>query len=598
MTLAYPLRVAIEADLGAPPVAVWPLVADTNRMNRLVGLPPVAYTPTGGPPEDRVRVATGKLGGFAVRWDERPFDWDYGRRFAVERRYHNGPLLAYRSTVTLEPTVGGTRLIHTLELAPRLGLARRLVERTARRELGHWKAAYARLDAYLRGTGPDPFRTAAEASAASGVGAALVAAGHDEALVRQLLALVLHGSELDLQQMRPLAIADHWNADRHAVLALCFAAAQYGLLEPRWSHLCPRCRGPKGGVADLAALSAEAGCQDCGVTFSGQFDRSIELSFRPRPAVRAVSDVIYCVAGPGATPHILFQDTLGAGDCREVSLPALPGTYRLRGAWDAGETYLFYAGDDGAGDRTVEVDLAAASADGALSAESTSGPTLALTLVNSGNTARRLVIESDAWSDQVLTAAYAATLAVSSPVLGGQGLPAGMALPVSLMGFLAVRVGDLQAAYEAYDPLEGHRQAEALVGGLTAAIAAARGRVVERVGDLLVAAFYDPRDAVETGLGLLELAAAGEAPAVHVGVDAGPCLAVGPGLKLVGEPVVGAVAAARAAGEGQAVVRGAIANQPDIQLWLRAEVRWESRPGPDGHVTLTQGIPTASAPRS
>src|SRR5258708_3431287 len=94
-----------EWRLRASPQKLWPYVADTQRLNAALGLPQWGFedekTPAG-------KKRTGRMTymGMAISWDERPFEWTEGKELSVERAFHNGPVLSYRSHVRLEPLEG------------------------------------------------------------------------------------------------------------------------------------------------------------------------------------------------------------------------------------------------------------------------------------------------------------------------------------------------------------------------------------------------------------------------------------------------------------------------------------------------------------
>ena len=68
----------------------------------------------------------------------------------------------------------------------------------------------------------------------------------------------------------------------------------------------------------------------CKIDFTVDFDRYVELTFRPNPAVRRVEVQSYCVGSPQLTPHVVAQQLLRAGDKRSLTLPLEDGRYRLR----------------------------------------------------------------------------------------------------------------------------------------------------------------------------------------------------------------------------------------------------------------------------
>src|ERR1700754_3562658 len=81
-----------EWQLRSSPDALWPLVTDTNRFNRDVGVPHVerAATPatTGGSANvngpDRRRLRLVRFG-IPIEWEEEPFEWTRPSRFGVMR---------------------------------------------------------------------------------------------------------------------------------------------------------------------------------------------------------------------------------------------------------------------------------------------------------------------------------------------------------------------------------------------------------------------------------------------------------------------------------------------------------------------------------
>ncbi|MDB5098251.1 MAG: Adenylate cyclase, partial [Cyanobacteria bacterium RYN_339] len=560
------IRLAWQFDFAAPPALVWPFVADTNRMNLLAGMPPVRYETVAG-----ARVGVARQAGMEQRWDEHPFTWRHAERHEVVRTYHGGPLRAYRSSVTLTPHGEGTRLEHVVELEPRSALMAPLVSLGTHGLEAAWRKAYGAVDACLKGVGAYPFAPSAEAPAPAALAPfveRLVAAGRPEALAHRLATLVAEGSDLELQQLRPFALADRWGEDRHGVLELCLEAVRVGLLEPRWSHMCPRCRGPKAGAARLAELAGEAGCEDCGVRFSGTFDRTVELAFRPMPAVRAVEELVYCVAGPGATPHIVFQGDVPPGKL-DLALDVEPGTYRLR-VGDA-EAYVVFLGDG----EPVAGELAL---DALRDLDALAGPRLALTLANPTNSPLKAVLEREAWSDQAVTAAYAGTLAAFRDALGSEGLTTPM--PVSLLAFLVLRARGTAAVYADLGPAAAHAMIGGWLDGWKAAVAAARGTAFKGGGDTVLAAFYDPLAAAETALAILELAAELEPPhpalGLAIGADAGACVALGPGVDFAGAPVERALAASGYARPGELVLGEALAGELGVQLLLGASERWST----------------------
>ncbi|MBM3276163.1 MAG: hypothetical protein FJZ00_13500, partial [Candidatus Sericytochromatia bacterium] len=116
------VRLRWEWHLAASPAVLWPLVSDTNRMNRLAKMDPVHFEEKADPGGGAIRTGHARQIGIPVRWEEHPFEWHHGERFSVLRTFHTGPLRAYRNAVELLPEASGTHLVHTVEILPRTRL--------------------------------------------------------------------------------------------------------------------------------------------------------------------------------------------------------------------------------------------------------------------------------------------------------------------------------------------------------------------------------------------------------------------------------------------------------------------------------------------
>src|SRR5262245_7168093 len=58
-------------ECGSPPEALWPILADTDRFNRAVGLAHIDVLPLEGAGAARYLISA-TLGGFRVEYEERP----------------------------------------------------------------------------------------------------------------------------------------------------------------------------------------------------------------------------------------------------------------------------------------------------------------------------------------------------------------------------------------------------------------------------------------------------------------------------------------------------------------------------------------------
>jgi hypothetical protein len=358
--MRYPeLHYRWEWRLRSTPEQLWPLVSDTNRFNRDTGLPTVRRVADAAQRNARQRLGFARFG-VRLEWDEEPFEWVRPYRFGVRRRYRVGPVASMRVRAELRrASDGGTRLRYETWVRPRtlLGMAGVPIAMAlvTRRTFG---AAFRRYDAMPK-VADAAHAAPADVRFAPGGEARLAALARQLAdqtaapdLVARLVAAVRAMDDFAMARLRPYALADAWGVPRRDVLELCLRATRLGLFDLQWDLLCPLCRGVKASSTLLAEATQRVHCDACNIDFTVNFDRSVELTFRPNPSIRAVEETSYCVGGPQVTPHIVAQQLLAAGDRRNLTLPLEPGRYRLRTLGLPGGAFLAATGD-GADEATL-----------------------------------------------------------------------------------------------------------------------------------------------------------------------------------------------------------------------------------------------------
>ncbi len=322
------------------------------------------------------------------------------------------------------------------------------------------------------------------------------------------------------------------------MLELCLRATRAGLLDLHWDLLCPRCRGPQETAPRLADVDPDVHCDGCGIDFRADFDRSVELAFRPSPAIRVVEVASYCVGGPRLTPHIVLQQRLAPREERTLRVPLEAGAYRLR--LPHGDTPLSVTAEG-----LTDVRLANESDDAGLA-----------------------VLERAAWADDAVTAAEVTALQVFRDLFVNEVIRPGE--PVSV-GSLAVLFTDLHGSTRYYRDV-GDAPAFASVQGhlrlLHDVVAAEEGALVKTMGDAIMAVFRRPASAVRSVLrARTELA--GRPLDLKAGIHYGPCIAVNQNDRLdyFGSTVN---AAARLAGlsEDDIVLSEAVYGDPEVQALL------------------------------
>lgn len=567
-------------DLASPPAALWPWVADTNRFNRDTGVPPIDRVEGAGPPlrNARRRLRLFKLG-LPVEWEEDPFEWVWPHRFGVVRRYRRGPVAEMRVLAELaERAGGGSRLVYQVWARPRnvLGLLAVPVEigvRCART----FEAAVRGYDRQAA-AGRPAIVLPAEASLAPGAAArlraireTLVRQGGPPDLVERLIDTVERADDVTVARLRPYALADQWGEARRPVLELCLLATRAGLLDFRWELLCPLCRGAQVSSGSLRDVEADVHCESCHIGFTADFDRLVELTFRPNATVREVESREFCIGGPQVTPHVVAQQLLPPGSSRALSLALEPGRYRLR-ALELPGGLAIRVGPDGAAEAAV-----AAAASGWPRGELALAPVVRLALENATDGEQLLILERMAWSDQAATAAEVIVLQLFRDLFASEALRPRERISV---GSLAVVFTDLTGSTRLYREI-GDAPAFGRVMShfdvLKEVVAREGGSIVKTMGDAIMAVFGRPAAALHAMLAAqATLASPGGATpplGLKVGIHAGPCIAVTLNERL---DYFGSVVNMAARLEGfstgaDVVVSAAVRNDPEVAELLARE---------------------------
>src|SRR6185503_1665376 len=354
--------------------------------------------------------------------------------FGVTRTYIKGPVAELRVLAELEPqTGGGTHLTYQVWAQPKtlLGfivIPLQIGQISARK----FATAFRRYDqtvateevSSVEEAGPDLSPLIRDRIDA--IEARLTAEGVTPEIARRLTDFVEHADDFSVARIAPYVLADDWGESRRAVLEACLRATRAGLLDLRWDLLCPLCRGPQESETSLSDVSTKVHCETCRIDFTVNFDRFVEITFRPNPSVRTVDVKNYCIGSPERTPHVVAQQLLAAHTTRSVSLPLEVGRYRLRVLELSGEL-LLTVDDNGASSGTVSV------------AHDITGPELhlaspaTLNLENNSDAEHLFMLERLSWSDQAATAAEVTALQIFRDLFSSEALRPGDQISVGTL---------------------------------------------------------------------------------------------------------------------------------------------------------------------
>jgi len=516
------------------PAAVWPVMADTNRFNEILGLPPYQLEEVVQPNGTVLRRGTGRVAGIDLAWEEKPYEWVQHRRFRQTRIFSKGPFRIFGPTLVITPAGAGSTVVYALHWEPMNWLGRLSGVRLARNTGRVIERRMQQGAAFLRGGPPMMFDFTPPAPAA-GVRERLEAmvrdaeaTGYAHGLARRLADRLLSAMEVDLQRLRPKALAAAFDIAPRAAIELCLAGVKGRMLDMKWDLLCSNCRGAKMMVSSLDQLPRGAHCSSCNIDYGRDFARNVELTFAPSPLIRSMGAGMFCLSGPGTTPHVVVQQLLAPGERRVVAVDLPAGPYRLR---------TLHPG------RSVDIDHAGGAfpgllitADGvnALAADKPGE----IAFVNDAGFELAAVIETREWVREALTAHEVTTLQAFRELFADATLRPGDEAGVGQVTILFTDLRGSTALYEQIGDAAAFNLVREHFAVLGKAVRDANGAIVKTIGDAVMAAFADPADAVRAALAiradvaaldrrlLAERGLSDGALVVKVGVHTGPSIAV------------------------------------------------------------------------
>jgi class 3 adenylate cyclase len=501
-----PIRFERERAYPIPVAEAWRLLADTDHLNRTIGLPAVEFSAL---PDPLLRQAHAKAYGvIPVRWREFPFNWVRERRYVVRREFEGGPVDWIEVGIELIPDGDGVVVRSYAEYTP-TGALGRMMRRVARSSVTDVLDYCDRYLARKQAGRPDPVpvppaRPAVNKTLLAQRLAKLAAAPVEPGLIPLLRERITEGSDDQLTGMRPFALAGVWGADRRAVLRLFLHATKAGLVELRWELMCPNCLVPKAETDTLAKLPVRYHCDTCGIAYDADFDQRVELRFSVHPAIRTAASQVYCIGGPLRMPHVLAQQYLPPAEPRRLDL-TLAGQARLRTIRGARPLLLTPAPRDSRG-REVTISYSSGRWVGPHSLMD--GETLTIPdgspLILRNQTGGPILasIEDHGWTSEATTAAEVTTLQEFRELFSSEVLAPQQQLAISHIAFLFSDLKGSTQLYEGIGDAAAYSRVNRHFDFIREAVTGGGGSVVKTMGDGVMCAFHRLDDALATAITL------------------------------------------------------------------------------------------------
>lgn len=552
-----------------PPAELWPVLADTNRFNEAMGLPPYVLEETPQPNGTVLRRGRGKAAGFTLEWEEKPYEWIAGRHFQVTREFSKGPFRRFGPVFDLvSDGKGGSTVSYALEWEPLTLMGRLFGKRLAEQAGAAVGKRVLEAVAFTKGERLRPFELPPPAlpegarERATAMAAEIDRSPYGNGLGQALTGTVLGGMASDLAHLKPKRLARHLGVAPRAAIEACLAAVRAGLLTMKWDLLCTNCRGPKLSASALSELPRGAHCPSCNIDYDRDFEKNVELSFAPAPAVRPLMEGGFCLSGPMATPHVVVQLLLGSGKRRSVAVDLPPGRYRLRTLHPGVVVDVEHGGGPFPGLR-VTADGVEALPPGSGEAGPDAGT---IDFVNDAGFELAALIEDRTWTREALTVPEVISLQAFRDLFAAATLRPGDEAGVSQVALLFSDLRGSTALYERMGDAAAYNVVREHFALLAAIVRDHDGAVVKTIGDAVMASFGDPADAVRAALAM-QTRIADQELTLKLGVHMGPSVVVtlNDRLDYFGSTVN---MAARLQGQsegGDVVLSRAVADDPAVQ---------------------------------
>ena len=507
-------------DVKGTPEALWPHIADTSRMNRVLGTAEMRFEE-----RDGKRWGTARNGGVRHDWLETPWNWVANQWLTCLRIYERGFMRIMFAIHRLEPIATGTRVYLYFGAVPRgafgaaaLRLGFPSLERAYRRVLPALADQLDRTRPDILQLPPPALSEPAEQRLRAGR-EALVASGLSAACVDALVGWLRTGDDPDLHRIQIRERARVWNLPEQDLLRVALHATRAGLLTLSWDTVCPHCRGVRDENPTLAQLAAHSHCEACRVDFTTDTPESVEVTFRVHSSVRDVPDQVYCSAEPAKKDHIRVQHTVPPGGQVAVRPRLAPGRYTVWREHDGG-WYLDVC-DDG----PARVAWAPHPEGTAIAAS----PDATIELVNDSAEPGLYTIERATWSDHALRAGQLLSFQEFRDLFSEDYIGADVRLGVGEQTLLFTDVVGSTAFYASRGDPAAFVDIKKHFDEVFALIARHRGAVVKTIGDAVMASFTSPLDAVRASRDIHGAFHPGRTDTpirLRISLNTGPCIAV------------------------------------------------------------------------
>jgi len=516
-----------ERMINIPIEQLWSLLEDTNQLNQEIGLFSAQFSPFSHEDGSLFRQSRAKaFGAIEIAWREYVFEWVKHQYYSIERIYTKGPAVRVLWKVSVEPRENRTTLLQLQgeftyrNLVGLLAMKLIIIPQLRKTFLYTLQLEGKSVGAAIR---PQVKQVAIiEKERLARLTSELYKAFTDEIMVEQLLQTLINGTDNEVTSMKPLLWAEIHQFDQRKTVELFFIATKVGILDQVWSLMCPNCRVPKSQTNTLRQMDNTVHCDLCGVNYEIDFDRYVEMRFTVNPSIRQTSQALFCVNGPMNSPYILAQFRIPSQSSVELKLPDWDQKMRWRVLKFNYTASIFEGTDETRSTLTLtESGLV----------EKEVAKTRSMHVENHTNQEFVLVIEEVEWDRFALTASEVTSLQLFRDLFATEVLSPDQQIGIGKMTILFTDLKGSTQLYETIGDALAYSDVKKHFDFLKKYIQANHGTVVKTIGDSVMAAFIQDKDAFNAALAIqknihLLNEIISQAVQVKIGFHTGPVIAV------------------------------------------------------------------------
>lgn len=557
---------SFESSLS--PEEIWPLISDTSRLNRALGLSQMKF-------EEKEGILHGEAVSLGIRlsWIEVPWNWVYGKNIISIRKYSKGFAKLVKAIFHLEKKEDKTEITVYFGWVPGNLFYKLFIKGTEKGILSRYKKIFKSFEEEKKAG--NPLVRVLENNGTKNIQPVLTDK-IDESIsllkrydlnegdIRTFLHYILNGDELDLDRIRVLKLAESLKINAKDLLKVCLYATKAGILKMSWDLICPHCRGVRGEIQSLFEVPISANCEVCGIEFENSSENSLEVTFHIHPSIRNIPKILYCSAEPAKKNHIKVQKLIAPEETFEYKLQFSSGVYRVRKLGEKQFQTINLV--DYEKPSVIELNSDVPEDSGLFGINSF------LRVRNKTKNSFVLIVEENEWDKYSLKPLHLFNLPEFYKIFPEERISPDLNLEIGVQTILFTDIVGSSGLYNINGDSLTFSKVKRHFEDIHSIIIRYNGVIVKTIGDAVMAGFLNSESALKASLDLIKFFKKSEIK-IRISANTGKCIAVNlnTGIDYFGKTVNIAAKIQKFAGESQFVFTESFYNSGDVQKILNEE---------------------------